>query len=658
VPIKAIETIEGFQFQRSKLWSLGLIGVTFLVLLGFKSVQTSKFSPASIIETIKRDGIYIPLDSWEALPYACGDKCLPVGEDPVAVKLPALGMSTQIKAKYTQSSNALKLTHKLDLQTIDKIKQSGRNSINFVIPRSTQAAMEGQVGQVKFPYTSGDQLNVIWTIPLSEVETSPFITIFFYLSDQWDLFGPVSFPAALVDAKHSPQYAMISNSQGFLQFLTNEWPVLFAFSIALTTLVIDFSIPIFILSLYFAAFACRTFAYSFDVSSVPLLVPILFITNIAVFTLLCLFAASFIGKLEKLWKWILAGTAVLCIMLSMVFAASFFDTADLISDGLGATVAIGILVGGALREKRSSSFWVGLTFALLAFLFQIYANGNDLFTVMEGGSKSTLMLGHTLHFPLLLLCSLVELGSVKLLIERLAIGLADRREIEEGKIFQAANLPKNRTHHGDLFSWKVSYNPVKPLSGDWFDIAEIRVGSRSFVVGVVVDITGHGIVAAQHISAVLVAWRQAVADFKESQLGVSKEAVDDFLYSVAFAMNEALLSIPGSVGASSACFVIDLKDKRLQLLTNGHPGAVIKSNKETTYLFERNDRLGLTPLSQLKTSKAELASDSKVFVFSDGFMDHIEIESAKNLSALFESKIAESAALAGDDKTLVEIHVS
>ncbi len=626
--------MQGNNFRRATTifsnpkWSLylsfTLIVLTSLLLLLFYQTQTKKFQPNSIIENIKSHGTFLPLSIWEAELFNCQNECNLISESLTNIELPSKTPLVELKSRVNGKSNAVKLTHRVTLQNMEAIRESGRKFVNLVIPRSVHAGIEGQVGDLRFPLILGNQLNIVWTIPTAEIKKSAAITLFYRLNYEWQEFGPLSFPVALIDAGQSHLYAQISHSQGLLQFLGNDWFVYVAFSVAILTLVLDFSTSLFILATFLAAISLRTYLYSFS-SVKDLEIGVGFaLCNAVVFSLLVAYCLSLYQPVKKFAKPILfSGVFMLVALLLLLRSDRFFMISDLVTDIAGS--AIGILIVGygtiRLRSTRESKFFVSMAVAVIALAMLLISNAVDLNSVFAGSEKNPLQVGHFIFVPLLFLSSLVDLGSMKKIFSDLKVAAIREKEIEESKAFQKANLPPNLSYKAQRFSWDIVYQPVNPLSGDWFDIEEVHLGSRALVLGCVIDVTGHGLIAAQHLSAVMVAWNQCKRDLKESRRGISKQQTEFFLCNSASAINDALMAIPASLGASSILFVLDTSESMMSFLSNGHPGIILKNGAISDYLTLANNRHGIEQFFDLKVSHVEVKSGSKIFVFSDGFYE-------------------------------------
>ena len=193
-----------------------------------------------------------------------------------------------------------------------------------------------------------------------------------------------------------------------------------------------------------------------------------------------------------------------------------------------------------------------------------------------------------------------------------SLGAAFRRSVEVGEYrrisdtLQAAMLAPV----SDLPTVAARYLPAVgnlAVGGDWYDVIELRDGTRALVVG---DCVGHGLEAATVMAQLRSAARAMLLEGRDA--GVTLDGLDHFA-----------ASVDGALCATVVCAVIDRHHRTVTYSRAGHLPPLVVGTDGARWL----DGAGGLPLGLLgpdahrPTETVRLDADDLVVMYTDGLVE-------------------------------------
>jgi serine phosphatase RsbU (regulator of sigma subunit)/anti-sigma regulatory factor (Ser/Thr protein kinase) len=201
---------------------------------------------------------------------------------------------------------------------------------------------------------------------------------------------------------------------------------------------------------------------------------------------------------------------------------------------------------------------------------------------------------------------------LQLAADRAALEI-DRARISEQRavtaIMQRALLPDVLPQlPGVRFSAKYlpAGSGVK-IGGDWYDVVQLADGELVFVIG---DVVGRGVLAASVMAEIRTALRAYMLQGHE-------------LTSVVSMLNELLLSMGRSRGATLCILKFDPGAEELEAVSAGHPPAVLIEPDGCTRLLEQRHGLpvGIAVGHRYQASHHPFPTGSRLLLYTDGLVE-------------------------------------
>ncbi|PJZ84363.1 SpoIIE family protein phosphatase [Leptospira harrisiae] len=151
------------------------------------------------------------------------------------------------------------------------------------------------------------------------------------------------------------------------------------------------------------------------------------------------------------------------------------------------------------------------------------------------------------------------------------------------------------------------YLPISEVGGDFFDVSLIKDSKYRIFIG---DATGHGV----HAAMITMAIKGLYDPIKNFELPPAKvleifneEFMDNFV-----SLNSLLTAM---------ILDIDLKDKKIQYASAGHPAAVLLRKEQFQLLTKTGRMIGLKKQIHYEQSEVTFTKGDRLFVFTDGVFE-------------------------------------
>lgn len=645
-----------------------LVGGVFLTLL---SQQRSLFTPENRVSTLVASGKMRVFHHWAASFYDCYKQlgCAVLNETPLRVKLPiSLVENVEFKNFVTKNREIpegarreVRLTRNLELSELAFVRQLEANAF-LVLP-----TQQNFVSRLISPYNTsqfGHFVDHRFFLTSKALLAKEEIAIKLQVSDM-GYFGPAEHPPFLVDALAARDVMEFGSMNSVASQLTRQIDIGLPFVIAGLALVVDHSKVLPSLALFAGLRALRSFVYGFfEFQAKSDIALILYVTILLINTLTMIGLLSFIANIYSQAlsrkKLLLAGLVSMvcngCIYFSLDNPfINYWVEGDLYFDGfLGFVGLIAtlyyILQRFAARDehgdankpnsKRTTMAMasqknfdkVGIKVqsrfqALLKDTLLLLGFGSFFWVNVEGTALSAnadiFDWKHLALIPCLLVASFLEVGSIVKTILKVATVFEEKakidRDLEISKQIQKDTLPDKR-FASSLWAWRALHRPASSLAGDWFDIRGIEsTNGKSYLVGIVADVTGHGIGSALMTSNIASHWSLWCGDL--SKLLEIKDNVDfaGMLAQAPSRIHSGLIGLRYNLGCSLAAFLFDAETGSFYYLTAGHPGILSVSKVGFNYLVTQGTRPGSpseNPAWQVKHHA--LKGGESIYVYSDG----------------------------------------
>jgi len=176
------------------------------------------------------------------------------------------------------------------------------------------------------------------------------------------------------------------------------------------------------------------------------------------------------------------------------------------------------------------------------------------------------------------------------------------------------------------YELEASYQPLREVSGDYFDVIELPANRTLFALA---DVSGKGISAAL-LAANIQALVRSIASVESTPLPLAKQ------------INKHLSRYTPSERFATAVFLVLSRDSgELTYVNAGHNAPIVFSYGVTTFLEATGPPLGLFCDAQYETRTAVLSRGSILLIFTDGLTDSIRGDHPENR---LRDAFAESAA--------------
>ncbi|MDH4201124.1 MAG: serine/threonine-protein phosphatase [Spirochaetia bacterium] len=161
-----------------------------------------------------------------------------------------------------------------------------------------------------------------------------------------------------------------------------------------------------------------------------------------------------------------------------------------------------------------------------------------------------------------------------------------------------------------------AYQPYSHVSGDFFDIAEIRPGLIRFFIA---DVTGHGLQAA----LVTMTLKSEYDFFKEKYLATDK-LLENLNHSFCDKFHDT------HIFATAFLVDLDLKNHSLEYTSAGHPTQFLlgnSNNDQIESLSNRGKPLGIASGNIYESSRIPISASMRLYLFTDGLTEtHNELK--------------------------------
>jgi serine phosphatase RsbU (regulator of sigma subunit)/anti-sigma regulatory factor (Ser/Thr protein kinase) len=201
---------------------------------------------------------------------------------------------------------------------------------------------------------------------------------------------------------------------------------------------------------------------------------------------------------------------------------------------------------------------------------------------------------------------------LQLAADRAALAIDNARISEQRavtEIMQRALLPDALPQiPGMRFSAK--YLPAGSgikVGGDWYDVFQLANGRVAFVIG---DVVGRGVLAASVMAEIRTALRAYMVQGHK-------------LTEVISLLNELLVAMGGSRGATLSILELDPEAEELEAVTAGHlPPLLIEPNGDTRLLEQTHGLpVGVRTGSQYQACRYQFPTGSRLLLYTDGLIE-------------------------------------
>ena len=607
--------------------------VTALVMFSvFVYLTYMELSYTRALENLKRMDVVRTLDTWELRISRCLDKHLSnCKEEYVDLKFPILDKVASMKVMATLKQHPhhdkterylVNLTHKLSFSTLLWLKEQ-TNPI-FVAPSFTTSNIR-MIEPIASRWMS--MLGADYQMILDpKIQDKGRITLQLMLHPLMPEFGSNVIPTAVASWRYAQSYADLDQNEKNIAYLHRARNVVLPLLITALLLVLNHSLITLLLSYIALIFSARTiFSTAFE--QLPL-----YLQDVMAYVLVFLFAITpifllrlFSFMLHINWRRSTLITAALISVTISFTALTLLGNSTLgllaaYNDTLGTVLGFALTFIGVIFPKiwRRSIISEELTASspsaqrrsiLFACLFLGVISAVQVINI--SGHSDLLPPVFTtwtlqLLLPALFFIALIHLGSIVNTIKRVSVIVKAKtkidRDIEIGKELQSGILPAKKFQSKHL-RWHAFYFPASHLAGDWFDLREVTTkDGRSFLLGCIVDVTGHGISSAMMTSNIASHWGLWCLSLKNSDVEEIAEKREELLVTAPRQIHRGLIGLRYNLGCSMAVIMYEPATRWLTYLTAGHPGIIVSEGTDFRYLTSRGTRPGIPSQHDLWTA--------------------------------------------------------
>ncbi|MCC5813916.1 MAG: serine/threonine-protein phosphatase, partial [Leptospira sp.] len=186
-------------------------------------------------------------------------------------------------------------------------------------------------------------------------------------------------------------------------------------------------------------------------------------------------------------------------------------------------------------------------------------------------------------------------------------------EMEENLYFareiQLSTIPKSEEIDNELLDFSISYLPADYVSGDIYDIYQFS--DKKFRI-FLADAPGHGVQAG----FITVSIKTEYDRLKKIHTDI-REIMRE--------LNEAIFNSFNKLTVYTCVILeIDMENETLTYTNSGHPTQLLIQNDSLIELNTTNPIIGFLKNLPVKEGKISLASDFKLFLFSDGIFEFFD----------------------------------
>ena len=612
------------------------------------SKLSAEYDVGQQLSELKNSGLGLPLENWKVGFFRCpeGRKDLvgcqllkeeaslgfPLGDLQVTRLSEVLKDTSHVRASYTLDSEAKAFFEK---------QATDQSPVALVLVRSVQNQLILQADQ-KISVTPGVGSNGVLYLDPEDLLRIPELQMVFEMRTlPW--FGPSVIPPQIVRADQVPRLSETATRLQFGSDVQSQLEVGFPLVFAAVAMVLDES-PTYTLASVYGTFRALKAAFAFALShSSGEVHPSLFyaysgLNSLCLFLLVALVVSLTVPEL--IGRKVALGFALSMLavgVLAQQIWTDFYLRADIYADALGCGISLAF-VGFFLSKRvqsRGESFSRDISkSALLIAGLGVHGFVNLQEILGESHSvllKNSLDWKHGVLFPALLAASLVNLGSIERKMTTFAKKFAETKvidhELKLAKEMQKRLLPARKKQKGE-FEWRLLSLPATSLAGDWADVAIVKGDSgKCYLVGCLIDVTGHGIGAALATGTLCSQWNlwRKKLEAAHTDLDDAKER-EVCLATIAESMSESLVALGREDSCTAAFFVWSPGAREITYLTCGHPGMLVYAagSKDCRYLRTSFSGLGVAfQMGQNELWKAEtigIEGEQTLAVYSDGLI--------------------------------------
>ncbi len=617
---------------------LGLI-VSFIIVIYSLSYLNDALNPNQSYEKLILSNSVRELRAWNMSVRTCESNsqnirtCFEVPTTHATTNLPGrmdlANSISEIKKQNPELKNkSLLFTVTHEFSQLEKEWIQKKKNINLFIPTSIQKYVKLILPDRTLD-TTGSGFTVHFSFPSSSLMNENSITLEFDPGNMpW--FGPAVLPVLLAENGTQADLQSLATKQAAMGTIMRLFFVFLPVLFACIAVVLDHNRAFALLSFYGIATAARAF--------VPLIIknqsdlqnwggPLFSLLNGAAFFLLILFSfeMSHLSNLRRYaWPIFAFFSASFFLIFNTIFS-EFYLVADLWCDGLSASLSIGILLCGIIKNPKTLKMDMRLAVLILAYMIHIQANVNDLFHVEEDRYKDLFDWKHLTLLPLMLVSCLAEVGSVTRRIRSVSKNVREKARIDtELAIARRTqlNLLPGLKFTSEKWSWRAFFKPASELAGDWFDAREIKFSDgRTLLAVALVDVTGHGISAALSTTIISSTWGCWCEESTSWTFPETPQQRELLLAHAPARLHKALVSNRHRGSGTAVCALLDWDKGEVTLTTAGHPPVIVSDNYSVREVRGRGSTLGsFCDVENLewKCVTTELIPGEYVIFMSDG----------------------------------------
>jgi len=609
--------------------------------------QKKNTDPTLVRQTLEKSEQVREIKTWEVKFLHCTATCEPVGEESYTIDFPSFDKTGEIVKSITPKPTDAILKYKLSDEDRYWIKKNP--IVILILPRMVH---QYTINQTTFERTKSHGLGSNATFSMTSKSLASKTHLKVEIKFQpYDFFGPADLPIALANPQAASTYASISSLAISAGFLGKQLEIGIPLLLTCIALILDHSLVFSILSVL-ATFRALRFFVSFDYTlpdrmfSSAFADPALIVINAVSLVILVLFILEFSHvKFRKSWKWIFGLITVIGFFIANSMMSTFIQKADLWSDLIACLIGIPIAIYGLKisyhREPSAtndlerevekttaiSTALLILRFGLVIFALMITAwvNGSDLLEIGNSGMKESLNWAHSALLPILIVTSLLEIGSTSKKMELFSQVMVSKalidRDMQVGKEIQEHLLPVRRGNNSS-WAWRAFYYPAISLAGDWFDIRIIKFkDGKEYILCCLADVTGHGIGAALITTTISSHWGIWCDRISKMDSPQSDEEREQLLVQAPKAIHEGLTALKRNSGCTAGFMLLDNNLGKMTYSIAGHPGILTEKKEKMGFYFTPGARPGFegTTLQwQAKTTDIDIGES--IHLFSDGLV--------------------------------------
>lgn len=646
--------------------------VTFGLFLSLVDSQKKNTDPTYIRNQLLEQGKIRELKEWKVTFEACNTQkgCEVIGTPDIKITLPDPDGIAKIVAQLPAKPTVAKIKYEPTFEDRQWMSKYRDTLLVLVMPRMVQEFTESMIThsldtfdeRSRHGYGSSPNFSISANILLSRTDLR--FQVYF---PAYDFFGPIDAPIALVEPEFATMYTESQSSLATISsFLSKQMDIGVPLLLTCIALILDHSRVFSVLSFLAVARAIRYFL-SFDLGlpdpSIPIYIPmtvgnhvvdfpfaesLVVLVNIVTLATLVYFSCQiFQIRIRRRITLFSLGFLVLAAFLALWLDPSFAVKSDLWSDILGSVISIPIVAFGVqahLRKRQEfnneveremyatasiSSFLYWLRVALItgALVITFWVNASDLFELSNNYFKDHLNWAHGALLPILIVASLLEIGSttkkMRTFSEVMVAKALIDRDLQVGKEIQETLLPVRRGNNS-VWGWRAFYYPAVTLAGDWFDIQQVRFkDGKEMLLLCLADVTGHGIGAALITTTISSHWSIWVESLRDRCAPATDTERESLLVEGPERIHRGLIALRRNSGCTAGFILLDNLEGRMTYCIAGHPGIITQKPGETRMGFYSTPgtRPGFSSANLTWEAKTtEVVQGESIFLFSDGIV--------------------------------------